>query len=119
MEVIELLTNLLFKAAIGGLVVLLAGKLGREILLARSIGARLVMGVAILGAIAQIAHQFGRRIAQVYRHLEVRQVFGIMKRRLPGGVDRIAFRGAGEIDDRLGDSPLPFRRTNPMEAIPG
>ncbi len=119
MEVIELLANLLFKAAIGGLVVLLAGKLGREILLARGIGARLVMGVAILGAIAQIAHQFGRRIAQVYRHLEVRQVFGIMKRRLPGGIDRIAFRSAGEIDDRLGDGPLPFRRTDPMETIPG
>lgn len=74
MEVIELLANLLFKAAIGGLVVLLARQLGRKILLARSIGARLVMGVAILGAIAQIAHQFGRRIAQVYRHLEVREV---------------------------------------------
>ncbi len=119
MQVVELLADLLLKAAIGGLIVLLASQLRREVLLAGGIGARLVVGIAILSAVTQLAHQPGRRVAQVRRHLEVRQVFGIMKRRLPGGIDRIALGGAGEIDDRLGDGPLPFRRADAMEAIPG
>ena len=55
--------------------------------------------VAIAGAVAEILHQLRRRVADVHRHLEAAGLFDERTRSVVAGVDGIALRCAGQIDD--------------------
>ena len=83
-------------------------------MLTRRVGIGLVMRVAVALAVAKTLHQLGRGVAQAHRH-RARPVLGNERaRRVVGNVDRIALRRAGEIDHRLGQRQLAFRRAQPL-----
>src|SRR5690606_14970143 len=81
-----------------------------EIALTGRVAAGFVVRVAVRAAMAEWLQQGGRRVAQVHRHRR-RAVLGDEGARpLPGDVDRVRLRRTGEIDARLRERELAFRR---------
>ena len=77
------------------------------------------MGVAIIFAIAQILHERGGRIAQRHRHLERAELLHIRVRFLERGVDGVALRRTGEIDDGIGEREFALRAAEAVVGGPG
>ena len=74
------------------------------------------MGIAIPCAVAQIPHERGGCIAQRQRHLERAELLHIRVRFLERGVDGVALRRTGEIDDGVGEREFTLRAA---EAVVG
>ncbi|MNR19256.1 hypothetical protein D3C85_1360370 [compost metagenome] len=104
----ELFANLAFKTSVSRAIIARLCHFLREIFLPGGIGVRLIVGVAILLAIAHFFHQFGRGITQVNRHVIVRTIARIGHRGFKRCVDGITLRRAGQIDNRLSNSALTF-----------
>ncbi len=90
-----------------------------QIPLARGIRIGLVVGVAITFAVAQILHERGGRIAQRHRHLERTELLHIRVRFLERGVDGVALRRTGEIDDGVGEREFALRAAEAVVGGPG
>ena len=115
----ELFANFAFKATLGRRVVARLRHFRRKIDLTCRIGMRFVMGIAVLFAQPHLFHQPGRRVAQMLRHVVVGMLARIAHCRFKGVIDGVAFRRAGEIDDRLSDSAFPFGWPDAGKAVPG
>ncbi|MNS24541.1 hypothetical protein D3C72_563900 [compost metagenome] len=91
----------------------------REIIFAGGVGIRFVVGITVFVAVAQLFHQFGRRVAQVQRHFQ-RTVFGGGAQcGLEAHVHRVAFRRAGQIGDGLGHRQFAFGAAETLLHFPG
>ncbi len=83
------------------------------------IGFRLVVGVAILPAVAQLLHELGRRVAQVQRHRARAVVLHEITRRIIGDVGRVALRCTCQIDHRLRDREFALGGPEPLVGFAG
>ncbi|AEW72919.1 hypothetical protein EcWSU1_01480 [Enterobacter ludwigii] len=115
----ELFANLAFKTSVCGVIIAGLCHLLREIFLPGGVGIGFVVGVAVFLPIPHLFHQFGRRIAQMNRHVIIRAFTGVGHGRFKGGIDSVTFRCAGQINNRLSDSTLAFSRPDAGKAVPG
>ena len=79
--------------------------------------AALGMVVTVFAAVAEILHERGRRVADVQRHGLRRIVARRLLRRAPRRVHLVRFRRRREVDDRLRDRELAFRRAQEVVRV--
>ncbi|MNZ88733.1 hypothetical protein D3C78_1076310 [compost metagenome] len=115
----ELFANLAFKTSVSRAIIARLCHLLREILLARGIGIWLIMRVTIFLPITHLFHKFGRRIAQMNRHVIIRTLPRIRHRRFKGGIDGITFWCTCQINNGLSNGALTFGGTHSGKTVPG
>src|SRR5205823_7113321 len=82
-------------------------------------GLGFVMGIAVALAVIERLEQTCRRIAQMQGHLQRAQSTRLFERRIKGPVNRIAFWGTSEINNRLSDGQLAFGAAETLLRFPG
>jgi hypothetical protein len=77
------------------------------------------MGIAVALAVIERLEQTRRRVAQMQGHFQRAQSTRIFECRIEGPVNRIAFWGTSEINNRLGKRKLTFGAAETLLRLPG
>ena len=96
----------------------LAHRVGETGLLQRHAAFGIVV-VAVILAVTDLFHQFGRRIAQMQRHRLGAEFDHIAFGGLECGVGGVGFRGAGQIDHQLRQREFAFGAAQTVVGVPG
>ena len=79
----------------------------------------LVVGVAVILAVAEFFHQLRRRVADVHRHFECAEFACVFHCETEGLVHRVALCGAGHVHDRLRNREFAFGTAEALKSVPG